>query len=81
MAIVAALILMLGTVALHHLALHFAVHFLAALVLALMLRMLTLLVLGVLRRVVLRVIDWGSRSCLRGGERGDCEYKRHFSTP
>lgn len=52
-ALLAALPLMLGSMALHHLALHLAIHFLAALVLALVLGVLPLLMLGVLRGAML----------------------------
>ena len=68
-ALVAGMALMLalglfGAVALHHLAFHLAVHFLAALVLALVLGVLTLLMLSMLCRGVLRMIDGSSRCCL-----------------
>ena len=81
MALLADLPLMLGAVALHHLAFHLAIHFSAAFMLALVLGLLTLLMLGVLRRAVPRMVDGSSRSCLRRCKRNGGEKDVHFVTP
>jgi hypothetical protein len=80
-ALVAALPLMLGAMALHHLAFHLAIHFLAAFVLALVLGMLPLLMLGVLRGGVLRMVDGSSRGRLCRCDRNGCEKDVHRFTP
>jgi predicted phage tail protein len=81
MAFLATLRLMLGAMAFHHLAFHLAVHFLAALVLALVLGVLTLLMLSMLCRGVLRMIDGSSRCCLCRCKRNGCEKDVHFVAP
>ena len=77
----ALLALMLGTVALHHLALHLAIHFRAALVLALMLGVLALLILSVLRSTVPRMVDGSSRSRLSRCKRNGSQKDVHVITP
>jgi len=80
-ALMTRLALILGAVALHHPAFHLAIPFRAALVLALALGVLALLVLGVLRGIVARMVDLSSGRCLGRCERNSCEKYGHLITP
>jgi hypothetical protein len=78
---VAALAVILGAVAVHHPAFHFAIHFRAAFMLTLTLGVLPLLVRGLLRSIVLRMVDGSSGRCLRRCERNGCDKHGHSITP
>lgn len=77
----AALALAMGAVPFHHPAFHLAIHLGAALVLALRPGIPTLLVLGVLSGIVLRMVDRSGWRRLGRCEGSGCEKDVHFITP